>query len=164
MKFGKRISTLAVGMAALGVAGFASSSAMAASTNGTANATLVTAISIAAVQSLEFGSIGNAANTVTIDTAGTRTATDATQLAGGAPQAARFTVTGNGAAAFTVTLPASTTITNGTDNLTVNNFTHNAPATLTAGTANFDVGADLVIVGGESAGAYTGTFTVTVNY
>jgi hypothetical protein len=122
------------------------------------------AISVAAVQSLEFGSIGNGANTVTVDLAGARTATDATQLAGGAPQAANFTVTGSGALPFTVSLPASTTITNGTDTLTVNNFTDNAPANLTAGTANFDVGGDLVIVGGESVGAYTGTFTVTVNY
>lgn len=151
--------------AVAGFVGFASSGANAASTTGTANATLVTALSVTSGGTpLEFGTIGNAANTVTVDVAGARTATDPSQLAGGAPTAADFNVVGNGTAAFTVTLPASVLIANGPANLTVNNFTHNAPAALTAGAAAFDVGADLVIAGGEAAGLYTGSFTVIVNY
>ncbi len=50
--------------------------------------------------------------------------------------------------------------------MTVNNFTHDAggaPA-LTAGADTFNVGADLTVALGQVAGAYTGTFTVTVNY
>ncbi len=104
---------------------------------------------------------------MTISTAGVRSATDATQLAGGTPQAASFTVNGEGTSAYTITLPASATISDGGgNNMTVNNFTHDAGASpaLTAGADTFSVGADLVIGAGQVAGAYTGSFTVTVNY
>ena len=66
MKYGKSISIVAAGLTAIGFAGFASSGAQAASANGTANATIVQAIGISAVNTLEFGDILNgAANTGT---------------------------------------------------------------------------------------------------
>lgn len=168
MKFGKSISIVAAGLTAIGIAGFASSGAQAASDTGTANATIVQAIGITAVNSLEFGDILNgAANTVTVSPAGVRSATDGTQLIGGTVQAASFNVTGDGNRAYTITLPAAATVTEGGGaTMTVNNFTHNAggaPA-LTAGADTFNVGADLTVALGQVAGAYTGTFTVTVNY
>ena len=168
MKFVKRISTVALGIAAIG---FASGDAQAASANGTGNATIVQAIAISAVNTLEFGDILNgnvAANTVTVSTAGARSATDGTQLIGGTVQAASFNITGDGNRAYTITLPADgvVTLTGPGPAMAVNGFNHDAggaPA-LTAGADSFNVGADLVVAVGQTAGAYSGTFAVTVNY
>ena len=166
MKFGKSISTVAAGLTAIGLAGLASSGAQAASDTGTANATIVQAIGITAVNTLEFGDILNgAANTVTISPASVQSATDGTQLIGGTVQAASFDVTGDPSRAYTVSLPVSTTVTGPGPAMTVNNFTHNSGGALgVAGTDTFNVGADLIVANGQTAGAYTGTFTVTVNY
>ena len=169
MKFGKSISAVAAGLTAIGIAGFGSSGAQAASVNGTANATIVQAIGISAVNTLEFGDILNgAANTVTVSTAGARSATDNTQLIGGTVQAASFNITGDGNRAYTITLPADgvVTLTGPGPAMAVNGFNHDAGATpaLTAGADSFNVGADLVVANGQTAGAYTGSFTVTVNY
>ncbi len=161
-------NSLFAAAAAVSLVAFATSDAQAASANGTANATIVTAIGITAGNTLEFGTIGNATNTVTVSTAGVRSATDATQLAGGAPQAASFNVTGQGTSSYTITLPASATLTDpvSLDTMTVNNFQHDAggaPA-LTAGADSFNVGADLIVGAAQTAGSYTGSFAVTVNY
>lgn len=161
-------NSLFAAAAVLGLVAFATSHAEAASANGTANATIVQAIGITAGNTLEFGTIGNAANTVTISTAGARSASDATQLAGGTPQAASFNITGQGTSAYTITLPASATITDpvSLDTMTVNNFMHDAggaPA-LVGGVDSFNVGADLTVGALQTAGAYTGAFAVTVNY
>jgi len=168
MKYGRSIITVAAGLTAIGMAGFTSGDAQAASDTGTANATIVQAIGITAVNSLEFGDILNgAANTVTVSAAGARSATDGTQLIGGTVQAASFNVTGDGSRAYTITLPASATVTGpGAATMTVDTFTHDAggaPA-LTAGADSFNVGANLTVANGQAAGAYTGTFAVTVNY
>ena len=169
MKIKKCISTVAVGLTAIGIVGFASSNAQAASDTGTANATIVQSIGITAVNTLEFGDILNgAANTVTVDTAGARSATDGTQLIGGTVQAASFNITGDGTRAYTITLPANgvVTLTGPGPAMAVNGFNHDAgvaPA-LTAGADAFNVGADLIVANGQTAGAYTGTFTVIVNY
>jgi hypothetical protein len=169
MKFAKRICTIALGSMAIGITGFASIDAQAASDTGTANATIVQAIGITAANTLEFGDILNgAANTVTVSPASVRSATDGTQLIGGTWQAASFNITGDGNRAYTITLPANGVVTlagPGPD-MAVNNFTHDAggaPA-LTAGADSFNVGADLSVANGQIAGPYTGTFTVTVNY
>ena len=166
MKYGKSISIVAAGLTAIGLAGFASSGAQAASANGTANATIVQAIGISAANTLEFGDILNgAANTVTVDTLGARSATDGTQLIGGTVQAASFNVTGDGNRAYTVTLPGPVVVTEGGGaTMTVNNFTHDSGGALAAGTDSFNVGADLIVANGQAPGAYTGTFTMTVNY
>lgn len=159
-------NSLFAAAAVLGVAAFGASGANAATANGTANATVLTAISIAAVSALDFGSMGNAANTITISTAGVRSATDNSQLAGGTVGAAQFTVTGSGATAYTITLPGAILINNGGNNMTVNNFAHNAGGTpaLVGGTDTFEVGADLTVGAAQVTGAYTGTFVMTVNY
>lgn len=162
-------TTSIIAMAAVaGFVGFASTDAKAASDTGTASATLVTALTVTSGGTpLEFGTIGNAANTVTVSPAGVRSATDATQLAGGTPTAADFTVAGTASATYTISIPA-TTISNGVTTLTVNNFTTDAGATPTldgTGADAFNVGGDLIVTAGaDTSAAYTGTFTVTVNY
>jgi hypothetical protein len=155
-------------LTAIGIAGFASNGAQAATANGTANATIVEAIGISAGNTLEFGDILNgAANTVTVTAAGVRSATDPTQLIGGTVQAASFNVTGDGNRAYTITLPGPVVVTEGGGaTMTVNSFTHDAGATpaLAGGAASFNVGANLVVSNGQTAGAYNGTFVMTVNY
>ncbi|UCH73104.1 MAG: DUF4402 domain-containing protein [Rhodospirillales bacterium] len=171
MKFTKRISTLAAGVAALGVAGLGSTSAMAAQDQVNANATIVDAIGITGDRSLEFGTIINgAANTVTIanTAAGTRSATDPTQLLlGGGEQSAQFTVSGDPGRSYNLTVPPSITVTEtGGTTMTVNNIQHSATGTLDGVTGNevFYVGGDLIVTNGQLAGTYSGTLLIQVDY
>jgi len=166
MKFVKRISTVAAGLAAFGLAGFVSTGAMAASANGQANATIIEAIAITADLSLEFGNIINgAANTVTVDTTGAISATDPTQLVGGTVRAAQFTVTGDPGRAYTVTIPTPISVISGVNSMTVDTFTNDASGTIpVAGTETFNVGANLTVANGQAAGTYSGTLVVQVNY
>lgn len=156
--------------AVAGFIGFASTGANAATSGAvSADAEIVAPIAVTAgTNSLQFGLVGNtAAHVVTVSTADARSSTVPAQLvAGTTPTAADFNVTGSGAATYTITLPASVSLTGTGPAMTVNNFVHDAGATptLTAGADAFNVGADLTVPSGQTAGAYTGSFTVTVNY
>lgn len=134
----------------------------------TANATIIAAIQLANVTSLEFGDIvqDTAAGTVTVDTAGAATTSGLTHLGG--ESAAQFDVTGDSSKTFAVTLPA-----NGTVSLAgpgaamgVDSFTSSCSSTcaLTGGNGSFTVGATLSVAANQVAGSYTGTFDVTVAY
>ena len=51
--------------------------------------------------------------------------------------------------------------------MTLNNFVHDAggtPTTNGSGDLVFNVGGDLVVNAAQASGAYSGTYTVTVNY
>lgn len=83
------------------------------------------------------------------------------------PTAGSFLVKGQPNAAVTVTLPTTATITGSNGGtMTVNNFTKFPTTTTLDSTGNLTlkVGADLSIVANQTAGTYTGTYTVTVNY
>ncbi len=140
---------------------------------GTANATIsVTAtlgapISISNTTSLEFGRLvpTGTAGTVTVTPAGARSAINV-DLLGGTVGAAGFSVTGEGSQAYAITLPSSATLTSGGNTMTVDTFAHDAggsPA-LSSGSDSFNVGATLQVGGSQAAGAYSGTYAVTVNY
>lgn len=83
------------------------------------------------------------------------------------PAAGSFLVTGQPNAAVTVTLPTTATITGSNGGtMTVNNFTK-FPTTTTldaTGSLTLKVGADLSVGANQTAGTYTGTYTITVNY
>lgn len=158
----------------LGGAGFGVI-AYAADGTGTANATVVTPIAIAASNpNLRFGSFSTTAagQTVAIATAGTRTVTGALGVGTGqnAFGAASFAVTGEGALTYAITLPSTTNITTGagdaTRTMAVSSFVSNpsGTGTLTAGAQTLLVGATITTVASQVVGAYTGTFTVTVAY
>ena len=146
-----------------------SSNALAATAVGTANARVVTPISVTAGTALEFGSFASSASTGTITQAGVVTG-GVTAVTGGATRAAgTFTVNGeavNGTS-YTFTLPATATLTSGANNMT-------ATLSLAAGTASrtlnasgvdaVSVNGSLAVAASQAAGAYTGTYTVTVNY
>lgn len=151
---------------ALSAKSFAQSSATAE-----ASATIIQPISISKVTDMNFGNIAaGTGGTVVLATDGTRTQTGGITLpvSAGTVAAAGFTVSGDVDRTFSITLPSSITLTNGTDNLTVNDFTStpSTTGTLTEGTATVSVGATLTVPASAPAGVYTNTtdLTVTVNY
>ncbi len=157
----------------LGVAGHGIN-AQAATAGNDATATVVAPIAIAATATLRFGSFSTSAagQTVTINAnTGARTNTGAL-LATSTTGRATYNVTGEGALTYAITLPGNGTvnITTGaadaTRTMAVSDFT-SFPATagtLTAGAQTLGVGATITTVTGQVAGAYTGTFNVTVDY
>lgn len=132
-----------------------------------AAANIIAPMTITKNVDLNFGNIasGSAAGTVVMSTTGTRTPSNVIlPSVAGTVNAANFTVTGGLDAAYVITLPASVTITDGTNNMTIDNFTEDATNTLASGTETFGVGATLNIDANQASGLYQGTFTVTVDY
>lgn len=139
-------------------------SASTATTTANATATVIASISIVKVSDLAFGiaSPGDAAKTVAPGTV-----EDA--------QNASFTVSGQASTTYSIILPASATMTTGAggtnQTILVNTFTSTPAAGSNTGligaggTQTLFVGATRAATGAaQVAGAYTGSFTVTVNY
>ena len=149
--------------------GFSASAFAQSDATATATATLITPISISKTVDMNFGTIAASATagTVVLATDDTRTVTGGATYSGTAT-AAQFSVTGEGTRTFSISLPSSITLTDGTNNLTVDNFTSNTSGTgtLAAGTATVKVGATLNVPANATAATYTNTtdLTVTVNY
>jgi hypothetical protein len=146
------------------------------SATATSSATIITPIGISNSVALAYGNIAvnTTAGTVLLPaTSGTptRVASGGVTLPAvpGTVTAAKFTVTGQPGSAYSIGLPANgtVTITGAGTPMTVNTFTSslsgNAGNTGT-GSQDLYVGATLGVAGSQSAGTYTGTFTVTVNY
>lgn len=147
---------------------FGISSAQAASTTGTANAKVVTPISISAGAALEFGSFAAGATPGTITQSGVTTGGVTAVSSGATRSAGTFSVTGQASTAYTFTLPATVTL-NGpsastmTANLSLSSGT--ASRTLSAGgTETVSINGTLSVAASQLAGDYTGTYTVTTVY
>jgi hypothetical protein len=165
------------GVLALGLAGMGSP-ALAASATGNASATIVTPIGITAGTALNFGTIdpgAGAGGTVTVFADGTATAySGVAAVTGGTVSAGTFNVTGSGTLAYNVTLPAAAVTLNGSGGGTMtvdtfNSYTANTASTagtgaLSAGADTLSVGAVLHVGGSQTAGTYTGTYSVSVVY
>lgn len=161
-------------LAATALAGAAvmfASEAEAASATSNADAELVAAIGITNAAGLNFGKFANngAGGTVVVSTAGTVSTTgDVVAIASSGALAASFDVTGEANTSYTISLPASATVTDASANsMTVDTFDDSGSGTGTLdGTGNdsFTVGATLTVGGTQVAGAYSGTFDVTVEY
>lgn len=168
--------TLALG--AVLVMGLSQNASAQASASKSANgsAMIVTAIAISKVQDLSFGVIVSDATggTVTVSEDGTRSTSGPVLLTqsmtGSTVQQAKFTVTGATDYVYTITLPTSAVTLTGTGTtpptMTVDTFTSDpsGTGTLTLGTSTLEVGAKLHVGAAQAAGAYTGTFSVTVAY
>ena len=175
-----KMSKLALAIGALVMAG----GAMAQSTgsaDGTANANVIAPITIKAMNTLEFGNVVSTAGTVSVasDT-GDRT-NSVPALSPGANQqglvrAGTFDMTGEGTSTYAITLPAADVelAQTGTpaNKMTVTAFTVSGTGVdsalktgvLAAGVATLNVGATLNVAAAQPAGAYTGTYSVTVAY
>jgi hypothetical protein len=153
----------------LGMAGTANAATTASAT---AQANILAALNIVSDGSkLDFGTIAyNGAGTVTVDTAGSAVRTcSANLVCSGTPDNAGFNVTGGASQNVGVTPPpASITISNGTNTMTVDSFTSSLVGWTgnlgVGGAFSFNVGGTLHVAGTESAGLYTGNFSVSVAY
>jgi hypothetical protein len=161
---------LVAGTTAL-TAGLFSSHVTAATVDGNASATVLTPLSIAlGTNAMNFGDVAGDADvdtTVVLTTAGATSSADGASVAG-TPLAGDFDVTGSGVLSYSISLPADSTVTltgPGTA-MPVDGFTDSlaGSGTLTAGSDSFTVGATLTINSNQTAGAYSGTYTVIVNY
>lgn len=161
---------VAVGAAALSACLYTTTASAASVSTATASANVITPMTIAENTALHFGDVGVGAGggDVTLAPGGGRsvTAGDAEIIAGGANTPGTFTITGEPNKAYTLTYPAAPVdISGGTGTMDVDNFTDNSAGTMPAGgTETFNVGATLTIGGGQAAGLYSNTYTLTVNY
>ena len=144
-----------------------SGSALATDQTGNASAQIETQITITEDTAMDFGTIAvdGSGGTVTISAAGAVTGPGAYSFSG-SPAAGTFTASGDASTAVTITFTNGSLTGPGTA-MTLNNFTHDAggtPTTNGSGDLTFNVGADLVVNAAQASGAYTGTYTVSVNY
>ena len=133
---------------------------------GVAQATVVAPIVLAHTTgaALEFGRFTSDAGTITVTTVGGRTSTGPALLTGTTASADAFTVEGDANRGYNIVTGAGTVAETGGTTMA---FTTTAAATGTLdGTGNdgFAVGGTLTVAGGETAGAYTGNYNVTVTY
>jgi hypothetical protein len=169
---------IAFGFVASATGAMAQSSATA---NGTATATIVRPITLAAARDLAFGNVvpGATIGTMVLTAASSTAASvtggvtkPGTQV--GTVSSAQFNVGGEGGFTYTITLPSSAaTITSAaSDTMTVDTFTSSIVVTAgalsnalgAAGTQTFYVGGTLNVGINQAPGNYTGTFPVTVAY
>jgi len=162
-------AVFALGSLAIGVNSYA------ASNTGNATATVVTPIAIAAATpDLRFGSFSTTAagQTIAIATNGNRTLVGALGLGTlqNAFGAASFAVTGEGTLTYAITLPTeAVSISDGEatpSTMDVTSFVSDPSGTgvLTGGAQTLLVGATLTTGAAQTTGAYTGAFTVSVEY
>ncbi|MDH3342794.1 MAG: DUF4402 domain-containing protein [Gammaproteobacteria bacterium] len=164
---------LNMGLAAL-AASMYSSAASAATANGTAQATLVTAVTVAESRGLNFGSfiLDPLGDTVTLSNAAAtvRGAGAGTTLLGASEASGEFQITGTPGATVSIsTTIAPAPLSNGTDLLLFTpSATDIATLTLTGVPANdvFYVGGQVVGAAGITTGVYTNVtaYVVNVNY
>ena len=165
MKSSNRFALLATVVVALSSL---SSVAMAASVNGVANATVLTPIAITATKPLTFGTFapGTAAGTVVVTSGGVRSATNALLSTSVAGDFGRFTVTGANLT-FAITAPPTVTLAlAGAPSMIATLSGIASTGTIASGTALIDFGGSLAVAAAatQTAGAYTGSFNMTVEY
>ncbi len=139
-----------------------------ATATGAASAEVVTPITIDHVvgASLNFGKFttGTTGGTIVVDQTGAAVAdTDVTLLSDSVESADEFDVAGDDGRTFDITATGGDVTETGGDTMA---FTTDAPATgtLTGGVYTLNVGGTLTVVGGETAGTYSGSYDVTVAY
>lgn len=127
-------------------------------------AEIVEAISFTENTGLNFGKVDNTAGIVTITTDGV--VSGKTQIAGGTTSAASLAVSGEAEEAYTITVPTAATL-NGPSSatLSITDVDHNSSLVLDAdGKETVNIGGTLNVGANQTAGAYTGTISVTVSY
>ena len=164
---------VAVG-AALAAASFATSASAAASATATATAEILQSLTLTADTPLDFGQIAaNTGGTVKVNADSTVVQTGSVVWTGTRAPAG-FTVTGSKGSSVLVTLPtvASTLYLGGNtaspSKMTLDQFNTNPVGAfqldVTTGQANFSVGGRLAVGSAQTAGTYSGTFAVSVEY
>jgi hypothetical protein len=178
-----RRALIAFGLVASATGAMAQSSATA---TGTATANVVRPITITASRDLAFGNVvpGAALGTLVIagTAAGAQSVTGGTTQPGGTLKgtvtSSQFLVSGEGSFTYTLTIPVAPVTISDTastpNTMTVSTFTSDVATTAgagllsgsagTAGTQTVSIGGTLNVGANQAAGAYTGSFSVTVAY
>tara|TARA_B110001454_G_scaffold138436_1_gene128640 strand:- start:3067 stop:3555 length:489 start_codon:yes stop_codon:yes gene_type:complete len=156
-----KILALAAAVSLFGV----QSAAHAATASASAAANILSPITVTKTSDLDFGKIvaGASASTVTLTSAGALTCGSGLTCSG-THNAAAFNVAGSTGEIVTVASDASVTLISGANSMTASLAPSAASLTLAGGAASFNVGGVLSVGASQAAGAYTGTFNVTVNY
>jgi hypothetical protein len=153
--------------------GFAASSFAQSEATATANATMITPISISKINNMNFGTLAASATEGTVvlsaEASATRTPDGGVTLHGGTVTAAKFTVTGAISTNYTITIPsAAFPLTGAGTPMSVDTWISDPDATGNTGaggTQDIYVGATLHVNANQVAGVYTSAaFPVTVNY
>ncbi len=163
---------MACALAASTGTAFAAPSSSTAS--GSAQAAILTPLTIVALAPLSFGQITRptAAGTVVMSPSGAITTTGgvltSTAIAQTAPRGpGTFAVVGEAGRAFSVDLPTVVILRQGTRNMRLSALRSNwTPGTVFSPTRSFalSVGATLNVGANQTVGTYTGTYAVTVTY
>lgn len=140
---------------------------------GTGTATIVVPITITPVLDLAFGKLdAKGGGTVNMTVAGVRSIASGNTVlmnTNDTHNQATFTIGGEANATYAITLPADSvvTLTGPGTAMAVDGFVSNPAATGTlsgAGAQTVNVGAVLTVGNAQTAGAYTGSFNVIVEY
>ncbi|MDQ3288526.1 MAG: DUF4402 domain-containing protein [Pseudomonadota bacterium] len=125
-------------------------------------------ISIVPTQDLAFGAFAAGTGSVAIQPGGARrTSGGVVGLSTDSGAVAQFSVTGDEGATYAITLPADGTVFlgNGSSNMPVNGFVSSPASGGTfLGSRVISVGATLDVAEGQPTGAYSGSFTLIVDY
>jgi hypothetical protein len=167
IKHNKALWAAAILLSAAG----APSGAFAASVNAGGEAIIVTATSFFLVENMDFGAIvpGPAPGSVTVDaTDGTISSSGGVAATAGGHERGRFVGGGSEGQQITLTLSAPPTLDDGNGNtMPMTALTMDGPTVRTIGPdLAFDVyiGGTLDVGANQTPGAYSGTFTLTVDY
>ncbi len=132
---------------------------------GNASAQIAIPVTIAETTPLDHGTVtaSGSVGTVTISTAGVRGVTGGVAEFGGTISQGVFTVTGEANNAFTITRDPTSSL-SGPGTAMIATLGNDAPANLTTGAATINVSSSLAVAASQVAGAYSGTYSITVNY
>jgi len=169
--FNRKLLTTLITAAALGGV-MVSANAATTPAPATANATILVPLSINEDLTMEFGDIAPdaAGGVVTISTAGTVTGpANFIVNTTGTIRAAQFTVTGEPTLNYVISFPnAGLETLNGPGApMLLNNYTTSLASPVAiggGGTSTFTVGADLTVGANQTNGAYSGNYTIQVDY
>lgn len=147
---------------------FSLTPAMAADVTGNASATIQQAIVLSEDTAMDFASViaDASGDTITLTPAGSISATGASTFSG-TPAAGAFSATGTPSAAVAISFSSGDTLTGPGTAMPLGTFAHDAggsPAFDGSGNLSFNVGADLTVNASQTAGSYSGTYTLTVDY
>lgn len=125
-------------------------------------------LALVPTRDLAFGAFVAGGGSVTITAAGARSSSGGLiLLSSDGGSAAQFSVSGDEAATYAITLPTDGTVflSNGSSSMPVNRFVSSPLSGGTVlGTQIISIGATLDVVDGQPSGAYSGNYTVIVDY
>lgn len=159
-------NTIKLSLAA--TAAFLASATLAQAANSvttTATATVLSPIAITQSRALTFGSFTSGSTAGTINNATNAKTGGVTNIDANAGAPAIYTVTGSANATFAITAPSTVTLAStGKPSMVATLSTPPGGVLNASGTLDFNISGVLAVAANQPAGAYSGTYNVTVAY